>query len=290
MESVEEKSFAKCISLETLNLGAGIERIGTYAFQGCTALTSLSIPSNVTTLENYAFYKCSAIEEVNFETTTESVEGETVVKGVASIGDYAFYNVVAPTELHLPVTVKSVGKYAFKGWANLKSLTLSKTIKNIGGHAFYGSREMTIYTDAKEDEVAWDARWNSLYRPVVWGCTLSDDVNERYVVSLVLEANSVSNISAKNGIGDPERVGKVFAGWSATIDGETLLYTTAQFAEIPVGTHLTALWEDAPVVEEPEEEGNGESEQDPEGENPEGDGSGEQVPEGENTEENGSQA
>jgi hypothetical protein len=129
---------------------------------------------------------------------------------------------------------------------------------------------MTIYTDAKEADVAWDARWNSLYRPVVWGCTLSEDLNEKYVVSLILEKNTVSNVQAKNGISDPECEGKLFAGWSATIDGVTKVYTTAQFTEIPVGTLLTAIWEDAPVVEEPKEEGDGEGEQLPEGETPEG--------------------
>ena len=105
---------------------------------------------------------------------------------------------------------------------------------------------------------------------MVWGCKLSDDVNGKYVEYVLLEADTISNIKAKGGVADPERIGKVFDGWAVTVEGKKEVYTTAQITEIPVGTYLVAQWKDAPVVETPEEEGDGAEDEVPEGENPEG--------------------
>lgn len=272
LESIGEKAFAKSTALKTLDLGKGLETVGVFAFQNCTALETLTIPTNVKTISDYAFYKCTGLTEVIFEEFVDAeteTENETFV-GVEKIGDYAFYNVSLPTSLHLPRSVKSVGKYAFKGWTGVISLTLNKTIEDIGAHAFYGSRELTVYTNADPDNVGWDSRWNSLHRPVIWGCELSED--GKYVLSFTLEQDSISNVNARGGITPPSREGKVFGGWLATVDEETVVYTCAQFKEIPIGTVLTAIWND-PLPEEPEDDGKEEEgEQEGTEETPDGEG------------------
>jgi uncharacterized repeat protein (TIGR02543 family) len=90
------------------------------------------------------------------------------------------------------------------------------------------------------DEIKWNSRWNSLYRPVVFGCTLSQD--GRYVTALTLTEETFLYQEARSGLYDPKREGYTFAGWSATVAGEKKVYTTAELTQLPVGTVLTAEW------------------------------------------------
>lgn len=237
LETIGKKAYAKCEGLKELSLG-GVETIGDYAFQGCGALESITVPASVKTIGNYAFYKCVSATDVTFE------------NGVEKIGDYAFYNLANVQELVLPDSVKTIGKYAFKGWSSLTSLVLKHTVEDIGAHAFYGAKEITVYTSAQQDAVAWAEYWNSSYRPVVWGCTLSED--NSYVVSVTIDENSFSNETAQSGVTAPERAGYVFVGWSTESGSKEIAYTLESMLQAPLGTTLYAVWEEYVEVETPE--------------------------------------
>ena len=108
----------------------------------------------------------------------------------------------------------------------------------MGEHTVYGCPELTIYAEIEKDSTPWNAFWNSSYRPVVWGCTLSND--RTYVVSFIKGKDSFTNVNGFNTLSDPYRTGYDFLGWSTTQDG-LVEYTTAELASAPDGI-IYAVW------------------------------------------------
>ena len=234
LKTLGQRAFYKCEFMRKVEFGAGLESVGAYAFQGCSGLQEVVIPDNVKTIERNAFYKCSRIEKITFGT------------GLETIGDYAFYGAESLYELYIPSNV-TVGKYAFKGSNALTSLVLSKDVKSISDHAFYGCKQMTVYTDATSaQEAGWSDRFNSGYRPIVWGCTLSED--KTYVVSITVTEKTFENVKANFGFKAPEKDGQRAIGWATTESGE-VAYTPENIASAPIGTTLYPVWgEYKPVI------------------------------------------
>ena len=88
----------------------------------------------------------------------------------------------------------------------------------------------------------WSARWNSAYRPVYSGCTLSED--KTYVVSFVKTENSLINVTEKTAAGDPERAGYTFGGWKLVAENpeEDIIYKSSELAAVADGSRLEAIW------------------------------------------------
>ena len=236
-----KSAFGGCEKLEKVTIGAGLTEISEGAFKNSKALKEVIIPENIQSIGAYAFYKCENIETVTLE------------NGVESIGNYAFYGVEKMQRLTLPNSVKSIGMYAFKGCNYLQSIVLGDNIEEIGKFAFHGCKQMTVYTSAESLPEGWHARWNSSYRPVIWGCEISE---EGHVVSVTIGEDTVYNRNTDNVIVSPKREGYTFAGWSATVDGEEVVYTANEISNAPVGVTLMAIWTegDEPLIEIPEEE------------------------------------
>lgn len=57
--SIGEFTFAKCISLQTIELPDGVISIGSTAFWDCTSLQSIELPDSVTSIDDTAFADCS---------------------------------------------------------------------------------------------------------------------------------------------------------------------------------------------------------------------------------------
>jgi hypothetical protein len=138
--------FAGCTGITNLTgITSKIKELGEYCFSGCTSLASIRALNDATELKvipAYCFSKCSALTTLigcynvmRIETgafancyRTETVEGETVYKGllstsglgpsIVSIGDYAFQNCKAL--LHVSIvstTVPTLSENAFYGVA-----------------------------------------------------------------------------------------------------------------------------------------------------------------------------
>jgi uncharacterized repeat protein (TIGR02543 family) len=236
-----ERAFGGCEKLEKITIGSGLTDISEGAFRNSKALKEIVIPENIQSIGAYAFYKC------------ENIESVTIEHGVQSIGDYAFYGVENMQRLSLPNSVKSIGMYAFKGCNYLQSIVLGDNIEEIGKFAFHGCKQMTVYTSANSLPEGWHTRWNSSYRPVIWGCEISE---EGYVVSVTIGEDTIYNKNIENVIATPKRAGYTFDGWSATVDGVEVVYKANEIANAPVGVTLTAIWTegDEPLIEIPEED------------------------------------
>ena len=222
------RSFYKCESLSNLTLGSNVTLIDEYAFSSCSAIQALEIPDSVVTINRYAFYKCSAVESL------------TIGNSVQTIGDYAFYGFEKIPVLNLPKSLKTIGKYAFKGLSGLETIVLRSDISSIDAHVFYGASNATVYTDANPGDVEWSKRWNSSYRPVVWGCTLSED--GKYVVSVTITENTLQNFNAQAVVQGPESAGKRFMGWATSADAMEAEYKADEIVNVPVGTTIYAIW------------------------------------------------
>lgn len=231
VKNIGYKTFYKCSGLETLTLGNGLEYIGDYAFYYCAGLSSLELPDSLAEIGEKAFYKCSGLKTVDFGA------------GLKNIKARAFYNCSSIEGVVFPEALETIGEYAFKGCAALKSVVLSENIKNIGEHAFYGCKYMTVYCEADSLPEGWNARWNSGMRPVVFGCTLSEDKN--YVVSFVNSKANVLNDKAKNGFAEPSREGYVFAGWKTSVDGEEKIFSLSEYSDIPEDATITVIWQES---------------------------------------------
>ena len=231
-----KRAFYKCSKLSSATFGSRIETLGEGAFEQCVALTSLTLPASLKVVGKRAFYKCAAIESVDFA-------------NVEKVGDYAFYGCSALTALNIPSTLKEIGDYAFRN-CGLKSVILPSTLSSLGAHAFNGNPQTSFFVESETVPTGWNARWNSAYRPVYLGCTLSED--KTYVVSFVKTENSFVNVTEKTAAGDPERAGYTFGGWKLAYVGgeEEIIYKSSDLALVENESELTAVWiENTPVEE-----------------------------------------
>ena len=133
----------------------------------------------------------------------------------------------------------TIGNYAFRGATNLTYVLLNDDVIDVRMHALYGALNATIYCEGSAPGSSWHERYNSSFRPVVWGCDLSSDGS--YVVSFEKTADSITNFDAINGISAPVREGYTFGGW-ATVEDGTPVYTAAEVMNAPDGTTLYAVW------------------------------------------------
>ena len=141
--------------------------------------------------------------------------------------------------MKLPESLTTLGDYSFRNCNGLKSVVLPESLTTINKHVFNGCNNVTFYTEYSARPQLWIGQWNSSYRPVVWGCTLSED--KTYVESFTKTAASITNSSAVNGMSAPIKEGYDFAGWATSKDGEPV-YTMETLLEVENGTTLYAVW------------------------------------------------
>ena len=228
LTEIGDYMFFKCISLQEITFGANVQKIDNRAFYGCTSLTSVTIPDTVTTIERYAFYKCENLETLNLG------------RGVETIGRSAFAGCAKISSLYIPANVKSIDKQAFRNVHALKSVVIEEGVEGIQNYAFYGCKLATFYIESATVPADWAQRWNSAYRPVVYGVTIS---SEGYVVSFVKKADTVKNVNEKTFLQEPIREGYKCIGWATSATAQTAEYVGNQVLNAPDNLVLYAVWQ-----------------------------------------------
>lgn len=232
--SLGARAFYKCESLKNVTLGSGLIGIADYTFYKCSALESVTISGNLETIGNYAFRGCVALKDITLE-------------NVKTIGRYSFYDCKSLSELVLPGTLTAIGDHAFRGCTGMTSIVIPASVTAIGKHTFYGLNQITLYCQADAVQPEWHVQYNSSYRPVFWGCKLSDD--GKYIVSFTTGAGVLDNVKATNGISDPCRDGYTFLGWATEQGSTTVAYTSENVSEAADGVVLYAVWTQNPSAE-----------------------------------------
>ena len=228
VEKIEAKAFYKCESLEEVVFGSSIVEIGNRAFYKCESLRAINLPDSVITIAEYAFYKCGSVETIKLGNR------------VTSIGNHAFYGNSSLTSVVFPTSLKSVGRQAFRGCTNLVSIVIPSTLTNIDKHAFYGCTSLTIYTELTSAPAGFAKYWNSSYRPVVWGATLSEAKD--HVVSVKKAKGSVTNKNDSNTISAPYKEGYVFSGWATGPNATTPTHGVDGILTVKDGSVLYAIF------------------------------------------------
>ena len=179
----------------------------------------------MTEIGSYAFYRCEGLQTVS-------------LGNIERIGSFAFYGDSAITEIVIPENVSFIGKQAFRNCKGLTAVVLSSEVETIEQHAFYGCHALTLYVESATLPTTWHKYWNSSYRPVVFGCTLSEDSS--YV--LYVEKGTVANLNTSNSLSDPIRAGYTFVGWGNSATTDVPAFTSANLSEAEAGKKLYAIW------------------------------------------------
>ena len=222
------RAFYGCDKIKTLTIGSGLTEIPDFAFYGCSSLEEVHLSNGTRIIGKQAFQNCSALTTLDLGDTVNTIEKA------------AFLGCELLVNLELPGSLVTIGDHAFRGMVSDGSIALPASVIDVGSHVFYGNTLLTIYAEGDTTCSEYWTLWNSSWRPVVYGCTLSSD--KSYVVSVVKQENSVTNAPAIGGISDPERNGYIFLGWATTEDGDAV-YNAADITSVPNGTTLYAVWQ-----------------------------------------------
>ena len=168
-------AFELCWDIGTVTLPDTITTIGSYAFYWCEFLRRINIPSSVTSVGQSAFEDTSLVYNyydnglylgnednpyhlllrpiTSVETTlvahpdTKIVGGDdfniskklakvTLNEGLLYIGDHAFYDCNAVTQINIPSTVIDIGSYAFCRCFGVTSLTVPEGVAELREYTF----------------------------------------------------------------------------------------------------------------------------------------------------------
>lgn len=234
VKEIKPHTFHGCSRLKDVQIGSGVEKIDDYAFVNCTNLKAVSLPESVKEVGNFAFYGCRAVSSVE-------------LSNVESIGNYAFAELGALNSLVIPESVKAIGDYAFFNGRGLQSVVLGGKEESMGKHVFLNCGILTVYVCDENDKAYWGKRWNSSFRPVVWGAAASED--GQYVKSVTIGENGFDNVHEVTKAGAPVRDGYEFIGWSLSPDSSEIAYTTENINTAPIGTTLYSVWREKSQTE-----------------------------------------
>ena len=146
---VEDGVAVKCLdkSASSVEIPAGVTKIGDWAFSGCKALVSVVIPDSVTEIGGYAFSGCKALASVVIPESVTSIDGfafcgceslssVVIPAGVTKIGDDAFSSCTALASVVIPDSITKIGLEAFKGCTPLKTVTLADNLAKVNADWF----------------------------------------------------------------------------------------------------------------------------------------------------------
>lgn len=186
LETIGDKAFYQCYSLEQIpetptlriigesammNCSAMMDfcfpetlrKIDNNAFCGCESLKEAAIPENLLTLGTGVFDGCSSLEKVNFDKSINilpsysfrncsSLQDFNWTKILKEIGESCFENCRELKNLNIERGVETLGRYCFAGCSKIKRLELSLSAKLIPEGAFNGCASLEFVSIGGEIE------------------------------------------------------------------------------------------------------------------------------------------
>ena len=179
--SIDSYAFENCSSLVSITFkeGSQLESIGDSAFDYCISLTSIEIPSSVIFIGPQAFSDCWSLTSI------------VIPENVTSIRDKAFSYCNSLTRIIIPNSVTSIGDSAFNCCISLKSIVIPNSVTTIKYKAFSSCDSLIIYCEAQSKPDDWDSEWNYDDRPVYWGATKEDIIEENGIQYLIIDGEAI---------------------------------------------------------------------------------------------------
>lgn len=131
LKEIDDENFEEIKSLEEIDFGSGIERIGYNSFSYCTQLTDFTLPDSLTDIDDMAFVFCG-------------VESIKIPDGITKIKN-CFNSCYELKEIDIPDGVTSIE--GFMGCDSLKSVKIPSSVTELKG-AFYNCPNL--------ETVEWD--------------------------------------------------------------------------------------------------------------------------------------
>ncbi len=143
---VEAGIAVKCLdkSATSVEIPAGITKIGGYAFKGCTSLSSVVIPAGVTEIDGWAFEGCTSLSSVE------------IPESVKEIGWGAFRDCSSLASVVISAGVTEIDRSAFEGCSSLASVEFGGT--KAQWNAVKGKEGLFLYVPATSVKCA-DGEW-----------------------------------------------------------------------------------------------------------------------------------
>ena len=128
--------------LDTVALAADVTANGTCGEN----LTWVLDSDGVLTISGTGAMTDFTVTNPSWNSYKAQIQRIVIADGVTSIGDRAFYNCTAVTEVDFGATVESIGSYAFRGCEALTSVTIPSSVKDIKASAFRLCSNLTSVT------------------------------------------------------------------------------------------------------------------------------------------------
>ena len=123
---VEPKhTFSLNKSLKTIDIPDGTETLGERMFWGCISLEKVTIPDSVKTVDRYVFEDCYSLKEVDLG------------NGITELSYEMFKGCSALESIVIPDSVTEISYKVFYGCDNLKTVVLPKSLTKLDSLAFY---------------------------------------------------------------------------------------------------------------------------------------------------------
>ena len=146
LKQIAYRAFNACTELENVTFCNGLEKIEDLAFFGCSSLSSLEFPQSVGNIGSSAFEECGSVARVEFrDGDTNLKEGDTNLASTAGvvIGDRAFYDCSAITNITFSQRINSFGSRAFAQCGALESVVMPTNLTAISESAFEDCSSLT---------------------------------------------------------------------------------------------------------------------------------------------------
>ena len=197
---IGSKSFYENTTIESVEFPLTVKSIGNCAFRNCINLRKINMPKNLQSVDTYGwnwfypFSGCIALKEINFEEGITSIPGsifaETglervyVPDTVTYIGERAFAYCEKLSYLHLSNSLKGIGNYAFCNTIALTEINVPKTLTDIDT---YGWNWRYPFSGSGIVKINWADGITQVPYALFGGCIKLEQVNVPDTITEVKE-------------------------------------------------------------------------------------------------------
>lgn len=174
-------AFSDCSSLESMDLPDNLTSIGVGAFNGCYYFREINIPDSVVSIGDSAFYGCSNVQRLTLGKNVESIGASAfentmrfnvkcleIPDSVITIGNNAFKNTNIES-VKMGNSVSVIGDSAFSECSALSEITLPESVQSIGKEAFYKCTSLEEISIENPQCEIYDSALTLRYTAVIYG-------------------------------------------------------------------------------------------------------------------------